>query len=293
MRRNWLPLAGLVVLGFALFLSGVPRGDLDAPASAQGEPTIPAGVEPIPVLDGDSNDSAAAAWTPPVPLDTGGSELVAAFSAWTSGLSHEVTNPPLPTPIPTPTPVPTGPVVYLTFDDGPSSTWTPQILDLLDQYHAKATFFVIGTNAFANPSVFARMTDSGQGVGNHTYSHLRLTTASYSAIYDQLGWTFSGGTHACGFTDCCFRAPYGATNPQIADMARGMGFSSWLWDVDPEDWKRPGAPSIAYRVVANVRPGSVVLLHDGGGDRSQTVAALAAILDELDRRGYQFRSLPC
>lgn len=178
-------------------------------------------------------------------------------------------------------------VVYLTFDDGPSG-YTPAVLRLLAAYNAKATFFVIGSQASANPSTIRSIRAAGHAVANHTWSHPSLTGLSASAITSQLSRTDA----ALGFTAKCVRPPYGATNSTVARTISGMGKKSVLWSVDPQDWARPGSSTIANRILSTVRPGSIVLMHDGGGDRSQTVAALSTVLSSLKAKGYTFAAVP-
>ncbi len=178
-------------------------------------------------------------------------------------------------------------VVYLTFDDGPGK-YTPQVLSLLAAYDAKATFFVIGAQAAADPAGVRAIKAAGHTVANHTWSHPNLRELSAPAIRTQISRTDA----ALGFTTRCVRPPYGATNSTVATTVSSMGKRSVLWSVDPQDWARPGASTIADRVLSTVRPGATVLMHDGGGDRSQTVTALATVLETLKARGYAFRAVP-
>jgi len=200
--------------------------------------------------------------------------------------------PPTPTPSPTPTPVP-GPAVYFTFDDGPDPTWTPLILEVLARHQAKATFFVVGSYVGAFPAVVANGAIQGHSLGVHGYDHVALTRLTASGIADQLTRANDAIERAVGKRTTCMRPPYGAVNATVRDVAASLGFTVWMWSVDPWDWSGISAETIASRVVAATQPGSVVILHDGGGNRSRTVAALDLILPELSRRGYQFLPLPC
>lgn len=200
--------------------------------------------------------------------------------------------PPTPTPISTPTLVP-GPAVYFTFDDGPDSTWTPLVLEVLARHNARATFFVVGSYVDAYPAVVAEAATRGHSVGVHGYDHIALTRLSTSGIADQLTRANDAIERATGKRTTCMRPPYGAVNATVRDVAASLGFTVWMWSVDPWDWSGISAETIASRVVAAIQPGSVVILHDGGGNRSRTVAALDLILPELSRRGYQFLPLPC
>lgn len=189
---------------------------------------------------------------------------------------------------PAPAPPPTsGNVVYLTFDDGPAPGYTPQVLDVLARYQAPATFFMIGRQAQANPSLLAAVRAGGHAVGNHTYSHPWLTRLSNGAISREISSaaTTLGGTH-------CLRPPGGFVDGRVTSIANSLGQAVVTWTVDPLDWQRPGAGAIADRVLRAARPGSVILMHDGGGDRSQSVAALTVVLARLTERGYGFGTLP-
>jgi peptidoglycan-N-acetylglucosamine deacetylase len=179
-----------------------------------------------------------------------------------------------------------GASVCLTFDDGPS-TWTPRVLDVLDRHGAVATFFVIGQSANSRPDLLRRMDASGHAVQNHTMTHPALTRLSVSGIRAELLGADQVVRAAIGKGTTSFRPPGGNTNATVVSTASALGMTQVMWTVDPWDWKRPGASVIASRVLNNVRPGSIILLHDGGGDRSQTVAATDVILAELHRRGYR------
>ncbi len=177
-------------------------------------------------------------------------------------------------------------VVYLSFDDGPHPLWTPKILALLTQHSAKATFFQVGREVKASPAVAASVLSNGHAVGNHTGHHLNLLHRTRAEIDLEL----RSGVPAAR----CFRPPFGAgaKRPEVKAAAAALNQRIILWTVDPRDWAKPGAAAISARVLAAVHPGSVVLLHDGGGDRSQTVAATAVILRRLSSQGYQFRVIP-
>jgi peptidoglycan/xylan/chitin deacetylase (PgdA/CDA1 family) len=183
------------------------------------------------------------------------------------------------------------PVVYLTFDDGPHPTWTPRVLDILDVYNAPATFFVLGQGATRYPEIVERMVAEGHEAENHTYDHVWLDKAPRDLFISQVT-AADDALHAAagGRVDpiACLRPPYAAMNEHTRDLAAELGKSVVLWSVDTQDWRQPGAEQIASHVLSNVRPGAIVLMHDGGGERSQTVAALGTILDALAARGYTF-----
>jgi peptidoglycan/xylan/chitin deacetylase (PgdA/CDA1 family) len=155
---------------------------------------------------------------------------------------------------------------------------TNQILALLKQYDVKATFFVIGSEAAAYPSLVQQEYRQGNVVGNHTWTHPNLTTLSPAAVRNELQST-SGEIEAdTGALPTVFRPPGGNFNSTVQSIAASLGLSTILWNVDPRDWSRPGASVIIQRVLDAVHNGSIILMHDGGGDRSQTVAALPTIL---------------
>jgi peptidoglycan/xylan/chitin deacetylase (PgdA/CDA1 family) len=177
-------------------------------------------------------------------------------------------------------------VVALTFDDGPSP-YTAQILAILHAFRAHATFFAIGRQVIQDPAMVRAEVSAGDEVGNHTYSHANLLYLSNLGIRTQLLQTQEVIHAAAGISPVWFRPPDGAIDSRVAAVAASLGLRPILWSVDPRDWSRPGTSAIIQRVLAAVRPGSVVLLHDGGGDRSQTVAALSVILRALQAEGYR------
>ncbi|MFJ8629073.1 polysaccharide deacetylase family protein [Kitasatospora sp. NPDC093550] len=184
-----------------------------------------------------------------------------------------------------------GKVVYLTFDDGPSPAYTPKILATLARYGVRATFFEIGRNVATHPALTTQVAREGHSVQNHSWSHPDLRKLSGPALDAQLSDTDRIIRARTGRTPSCLRPPYGAVNGAVRSRAAALGKQVVLWSVDPADWSRPGAAAIRSRVLNNVRPGSVILLHDGGGDRSQTVAALPGIISALKARGYGFATL--
>lgn len=186
---------------------------------------------------------------------------------------------------------PLPPVVYLTFDDGPDPNWTPQILDILSDYDAEATFFVLGELAALRPGLIQRIGNEGHVIANHSYNHPSMAGMSFSQFQWQIQATENAVRGAGGQIAPCVRPPYGAIDGNTRSFAAAMGYDLILWDVDPQDWRQPGANVIADRVVYNTRPGSVVLLHDGGLHRAQTVAALRPIMQRLSAQGYEFKGM--
>ena len=174
-------------------------------------------------------------------------------------------------------------VLYLTFDDGPSA-YTPRVLELLARYNAKATFFVIGRQAAAQPELIERIWAEGHGLANHTWNHPSLSGISWPRFESEIVRT---GLVLGERGSAWIRPPYGATDRNTIGFAARLGYKTVLWTVDPRDWSRPGANVIAQRVIGRSGPGSIVLMHDGGGYREQTVAALETILRSLSGRGYR------
>jgi len=169
--------------------------------------------------------------------------------------------------------------VALTFDDGPSA-YTSSVIKILDQHNAKGTFFAIGQEVGGHQSTLRRAVRHGHEIGNHTMHHGVAPPAS------DLRATSSLIRRASGFKPCSFRPVGGAINLAVARGARSAGMTTVVWDVDTRDWA--GASSGAIRSEAtSVSRGSIVLMHDGGGNRSPTVAALPGIVSELKRRGFK------
>ncbi len=173
--------------------------------------------------------------------------------------------------------------VALTFDDGPSGR-TPAILRVLANHGAHATFFVVGRATHGMEPVLRRIAASGNELADHTYSHANLLALRAPGRTKQLRWTKALVERATGVEPRFFRPPYGATGPAVNRLGRGLGMVPVLWSVDSRDWQLPGTKAIVRRVLAHVEPGSIVLLHDGGGDRQETLRALPAILRALERR---------
>lgn len=184
------------------------------------------------------------------------------------------------------------PVVALTFDDGPNPPYTDQILSILRQYGIKASFFLVGQHAETYPSLAVQEVQEGHSVGNHSFTHPELPYFSMATICWQLSTTSVDIQHITGVWPAFFRPPYGEYNVNVLNAARQMNMTVVNWSVDPKDWSLPGVNAIVNRVVSQTQNGSIILMHDGGGDRSQTVAALPLIITQLKQRGFQFVTLP-
>jgi len=176
--------------------------------------------------------------------------------------------------------------VALTFDDGPTS-YTSRILDLLEGERVPATFFVVGRNVAGREDLLLRMLRNGDMIANHSYTHVDLSKASAAALR-QIDDTQDAIEAATGFTPCLLRPPYGRTSRKLLGALARRHLTGTLWSVNPRDFLRPGTAAISQRVLDGVRHGSIILAHDGGGDRSQTVAALPSIIATLKARGYTF-----
>ena len=179
-------------------------------------------------------------------------------------------------------------VVALTIDDGPSPTYTPQILRLLQSYGITATFSMIGRNVAAYPSLAREVSAAGHVIVNHTWSHANLPLLAPVAQADQMTRASAVIQQATGQKPAMFRAPYGAWSPNVLAQCRQLGLTPLDWSVDPRDWSRPGVSAIVANIMRNTRTGSIILEHDGGGNRSQTVAALTYVLPRLLAQGFRF-----
>lgn len=179
------------------------------------------------------------------------------------------------------------PIVALTFDDGPSPTYTPEILSLLSRYHAQATFFALGYQVRAYPEVVREIVAQGSEVESHDYDHANLAPLGTNAIRRHIVMGAEAIRAVVGKTPRFFRPPYGNMPTRVRAVVTSEGETPVLWDIDTMDWARPGSGRIAARVLGHVRPGDIVLFHDGGGDRSETVAALKIILPALRARGLR------
>src|SRR5215210_786244 len=180
-------------------------------------------------------------------------------------------------------------IVRLTFDDGPVRPNTPRVLKVLSNYRVNATFFVIGQRARRHPRLVKREYREGHSVQNHTYTHPDLSTLGPVETRRELRAT-NRAIEAAGVPrPYRFRPPYGVTNAGVRSVGASLGLIQTLWSVDPHDWANPPASVICRRVVTNVRPGSIVLLHDGSG--SNTVEALPCIIKRLRAQGYGFGKL--
>jgi peptidoglycan/xylan/chitin deacetylase (PgdA/CDA1 family) len=179
-----------------------------------------------------------------------------------------------------------GPYIAMTFDDGPSATLTPKLLDLLAARHIKATFFVIGENVAEHPEILARATREGHEIGNHSWSHPNFAKMSDERVRQQLWRTDTAIQSASGRRPILMRPPYGSiTTREKRWIHNELGYDIILWDVDPYDWKRPGSAVVRNRILKETHPGSIVLSHD---IHPGTIEAMPSTLDALAAKGFKF-----
>ncbi len=185
--------------------------------------------------------------------------------------------------------------VALTFDDGPDPTWTPQVLAVLAKHRVPGTFFVVGSLAVRHPELLRRIRASGSEIGIHTFTHVDLAEVPGWRLERELGETQLAIAGATGETTYLVRPPFSSTVDAIDDRAYAAilasgrdGYVNVFTDVDGEDWQRPGVDAVVRNATPRDGAGATVLLHDAGGDRSQTVAALDRLIPELQARGYRF-----
>jgi len=179
-----------------------------------------------------------------------------------------------------------GPYIAMSFDDGPSATLTPKLLDLLAARHIKATFFVIGENVMEHPEIVTRAAREGHEIGNHSWSHPNLAKMSQESVRSQLQRTDDAIKNATGERPTLMRPPYGSiTDREKHWIHDEFGYRIILWDVDPYDWKRPGPAVVRNRILKETRPGSIVLSHD---IHPGTIEAMPSTLDALEAKGFKF-----
>lgn len=181
----------------------------------------------------------------------------------------------------------TGKVVALTFDDGPHPTYTAEILDILEAKKAPATFCMIGTMVQAHPELAKRAAEEGHQLCNHTLDHVEgLEGEPRATVEAQMDGGRDAIIDATGEAPAFYRPPGGSLGPVIYEEAAAHDEAVLYWAVDPRDWKKPTADELVLSVVSQLEPGAIILLHDGGGTRDATVAALPRIIDEIRSRGY-------
>jgi peptidoglycan-N-acetylglucosamine deacetylase len=186
--------------------------------------------------------------------------------------------------------------VYLTFDDGPNGAITERILDLLDAARVPATFFMVGRHALRERPLAASVRARGHGIGNHTFSHMKLHRRGPRTIGDEISRAHDAIVDATGHAPRVFRAPHGYRNPFVGAAAARHGYRTFGWTYGVWDTDRPGADVIRRRMLRKLCPGAILLLHDGDGnrpdgDRAQTADALPGIIQDVRSAGYEFAPL--
>src|SRR5438093_4635736 len=179
-----------------------------------------------------------------------------------------------------------GPYIAMTFDDGPSATLTPKLLDLLAAHNIKATILVIGENVAEHSEIVARAAGEGHEIANHSWSHPNLGKMSGDSVRSQLQRTDDAIQNATGKRPTLMRPPYGSITAREKRWIHDeFGYQIILWDVDPYDWKRPGPAVVRNRILKETQPGSIVLCHD---IHPGTIEAMPSTFDALDAKGFRF-----
>ena len=180
-------------------------------------------------------------------------------------------------------------VVAITFDDGPHPTFTPLLLNALREERVKATFFVLGKQVNKHPEIAVRIHKEGHELGNHGYSHMAMRHLNQNQIYKEIKKTEKVIARHVGVRTNLFRPPYGEMVPAIVKVNNQLGYRLIRWSIDPKDWdQHQNASTITRHVESKVRPGDIILFHDGGANQKETIRAVRTIVRDLKKRGYQF-----
>ncbi|MGY0069063.1 bifunctional polysaccharide deacetylase/glycosyltransferase family 2 protein [Streptomyces sp. QTS137] len=188
--------------------------------------------------------------------------------------------------------------IVLTFDDGPDPTWTPKVLQVLEEYDVPGTFFLVGSMISRHPGIVRDLVEQGNEVGVHTFTHVDLSYQSSSRLTREMEQTQLALAGAAGITTTLFRAPYSSKTDAIDDYSWQVyqqlgedGYTSVFIDTDSQDWKQPGVAEIVKGATPEDGEGASVLFHDSGGERSQTVEALATYIEKMKAKGYTFTTV--
>ncbi|MFG2516490.1 bifunctional polysaccharide deacetylase/glycosyltransferase family 2 protein [Streptomyces sp. NPDC048584] len=188
--------------------------------------------------------------------------------------------------------------IALTFDDGPDPTWTPRVLEILQEYDVPGTFFVVGSMVARHPGIVRDLVDQGNEVGVHTFTHVDLSYQSASRVTREMEQTQLALAGAAGITTTLFRAPYSSKTDAVDDYSWEVyqrlgedGYTSVFIDTDSEDWKEPGVSKIVEGATPKDGDGASVLFHDSGGDRTQTIEALPRYIEKMKAKGYTFTTV--
>ncbi|MEG2984007.1 MAG: polysaccharide deacetylase family protein [Peptostreptococcaceae bacterium] len=183
-------------------------------------------------------------------------------------------------------------MIALTFDDGPDEDFSPQILDILKKYEAKATFFVVGQKVGWNPDIVKRASEEGHEIGNHTFTHINICKSSTEQINNEINKTQEIIKEVTGKESEWFRPPYRAINENLFSIMKAKDMKVVLWsDLDPKDWSNPGAYNIVKTIETKSENGTIILLHDYNkirNNKSQTIQALEQIIPKMQGLGYEF-----
>ena len=256
MRSGPLALAAVVLLALALAGCGSARGGLASPAQIRSPLSL------IAPVGGTS------------PKQAGGLYRIVGCRSRGAAYTH-------------------GPHRYqvaIGFDDGPYPD-TPAFVRMLEAAHATATFFMIGRQITSSyRETMLHELRAGDVLGDHTFTHPDLTQSD--EVHSQLSRTISAIRTLTDYTPCVFRPPYGDYDASVVRTAASLGLATVTWNVDPSDYTQPGTSAIERRVLAQVQPGSIIISHDGGGPRGQTLAAYPRIISALRHRGYGIVTIP-
>lgn len=177
--------------------------------------------------------------------------------------------------------------IALTFDDGPHPRLTPRILKILEQYNVRATFFMIGKHVGYYPETAQMVVDAGHEIGNHSFSHVRLCGLGEQRVQKELDDCSKTILETCKTTPRVFRPPEGAVDKCVLTIADRNDYQVILWSIDTRDWESKNANAIITRVLASVKPGDIILMHDYIGQNSKTPEALERLLPKLLARGFK------
>lgn len=181
--------------------------------------------------------------------------------------------------------------VAITFDDGPDPVYTPVILDLLRQNHIKATFFLIGLHSEWYPDLVKRIKSEGHEIGNHSYLHKSYLNKCDQYVIDDIQKTNNLLTSLTGIRPTLLRPPFGEYNEQTLQIANQEHLLVVKWSINSMDWERPAAYVMDKQVLGHLKPGQIILYHDGGGRRKETVRAVANFIKTAKSNGYQFLTI--
>ena len=178
--------------------------------------------------------------------------------------------------------------IALTFDDGPHPRYTPQILNILEKYNIKATFFVVGINAHYYPETFKLVVNSGHEIANHTYTHPKVGKIEKGRLQKEIEDCEDILYELGEYKTKLFRPPEGMIDGDVLNIISDLDYDVILWDIDTRDWAHTPANKIAEKVIQNISSGDIILMHDYIGSNSPTCEALELFIPELLKKGYKF-----